>query len=215
MVSYKLIYFELKGRAEVSRILFELADQKFEDYKIKFEDWHEEKQKLPFLQAPVLEIKTENKTYRICQSLAIQRFLAKKFALDGKNEFEAAQADMICEQVNDLFQMLIRIYVKPNGEEKNKEVDEAMNKGIHNGLKLIQNLLDENKDGNGFLVGDSLTYADVVLVNFYDWLRESKPAVLDKLVSLKQHYNKIRNYPIIKEHMDKNEKTRLTILFPN
>ena len=51
--TYKLIYFELKGRAEVSRLLFLSAGQSFEDFYISFDQWPTWKPKLPFSQAPV------------------------------------------------------------------------------------------------------------------------------------------------------------------
>ena len=45
MAAYKLVYFNLKGRAETCRILFELANQKYEDYRAEFSEWPELKPK--------------------------------------------------------------------------------------------------------------------------------------------------------------------------
>lgn len=82
-------------------------------------------------------------------------------------------------------------------------------------LKLIQNILEANKQENGFLVGDSLTLADIVLMNEYEWLREHKRRILENFPSLKQHDERIRNIPKIAEHLKKNEGVRLSIRFPN
>ena len=39
MVKYTLIYFNGRGRAEVSRLLFALADVEYEDERIVGENW--------------------------------------------------------------------------------------------------------------------------------------------------------------------------------
>ena len=39
MTSYKLTYFRGTGRAEVARMLFALAGEKYEDCRISPEDW--------------------------------------------------------------------------------------------------------------------------------------------------------------------------------
>ena len=43
MPKYKLTYFNAKGRAETSRILFALAKQEYEDDRFAFEDWPQRK----------------------------------------------------------------------------------------------------------------------------------------------------------------------------
>ena len=39
MSQYKLIYFNLRGRGEVARLIFTYASQEFEDYRVKSKDW--------------------------------------------------------------------------------------------------------------------------------------------------------------------------------
>lgn len=43
MPSYKLHYFDSKGRAEFLRLIFAAADVKFDDNRIKNQDWPKEK----------------------------------------------------------------------------------------------------------------------------------------------------------------------------
>ena len=54
---------------------------------------------MKFGQVPKLEI--DGKT--LYQSIAITRFLARKYGLAGKTEFEEAQADMIVDCILDTF----------------------------------------------------------------------------------------------------------------
>ena len=43
MPSYKLTYFNGRGKAEVSRMVFALADQAYTDERIQQEDWPKRK----------------------------------------------------------------------------------------------------------------------------------------------------------------------------
>ena len=44
MPEYKLTYFNLRGRAELSRLIFAYAGQKFQDVRLEPEQWPEFKE---------------------------------------------------------------------------------------------------------------------------------------------------------------------------
>lgn len=75
MVHYKLTYFLSRGLADVSRQLFHLAGVEFEDERINKDVFLERKETYPFRQVPVLNVDG----FEIPQSMAIARYLARKF----------------------------------------------------------------------------------------------------------------------------------------
>ena len=46
---YKLIYFDLKGRAEPIRLLFAVANMEYEDKRVTREEWADLKKSLLFI----------------------------------------------------------------------------------------------------------------------------------------------------------------------
>jgi glutathione S-transferase len=219
--SYKLIYFNLKGRAEVIRLLFALGGQEFEEEQIPmsatFAEWLERKPKMLLQVAPQLEITENGNTTILAQSAAIERFLARKFNLYGSNEIEAARIDMIVEQATDILLAFGKVYQAIfMGEDRKAELVKVEDETALNMLKLIQNLYDHNQklnENSGFLVGKSLTYADIKLVHAYDWFRSKKANVLNSLPQLKEHYEKIRSLPQLVDQYARSDKMRLTVYF--
>lgn len=68
---YKLVYFNIRGRGEVIRLVFAAAGQKFEDHRIEHEQWPEYKPKAPFGACPWLEIHDNGHVTNLAQSIAI------------------------------------------------------------------------------------------------------------------------------------------------
>jgi len=55
--SYKLVYFDIEGRAETSRLLFALSGTKYSDERIDFAEWHQRKSgEQPMLREPHLPL---------------------------------------------------------------------------------------------------------------------------------------------------------------
>merc|ERR1712080_371797 len=90
MPMVKLVYFELEGRAELTRFLLRAGNIDFEDCRISLSAWPQHKANFPFGQLPVLYWDGEE----LAQAPAIARFVARKVGLAGKTDLEFAQAVM-------------------------------------------------------------------------------------------------------------------------
>eukprot|EP01087_Luapelamoeba_hula_P014883 TRINITY_DN441_c0_g1_i2.p1 TRINITY_DN441_c0_g1~~TRINITY_DN441_c0_g1_i2.p1 ORF type:complete len:128 (+),score=22.04 TRINITY_DN441_c0_g1_i2:31-384(+) len=104
-----LVYVNAAGRAEVPRLILELAGA---DYEWNALDWHAKKEEhlatghfgfgqIPILQTPELG--------DLPQSQAITRFLANKYGYAGSNPVEAAHIDAINEGVTDIINSVVQI----------------------------------------------------------------------------------------------------------
>ncbi|VDL74546.1 unnamed protein product [Nippostrongylus brasiliensis] len=133
MVQYKFYYFPGRGLGEITRQLFALAGVEYEDIRITPEQWPEYKSKMPFGQMPVLEVDGQ----QIPQSLAIARYVARKYGYAGKTPYEEAIVDALADQYKD-FYVQIKDYYYP-----------AL--GLREG------------DVVRFLAGNDVTYADLIL----------------------------------------------------
>ena len=56
MSTYKLYYFNGRGRAEVARLIFAAAGQKYVDIRWEHNEWPLHKGEMPLGQMPVLEL---------------------------------------------------------------------------------------------------------------------------------------------------------------
>ncbi|XP_078589985.1 hematopoietic prostaglandin D synthase-like isoform X2 [Branchiostoma floridae x Branchiostoma japonicum] len=95
---YRLVYFNVRARAEPTRLVFAAAGVDYEDVRIQRNEWPGLKPNTPMGQLPVLEVGGVT----ICQSMAIARYVAKETGLAGKTILEQAQADMLVDGLDDL-----------------------------------------------------------------------------------------------------------------
>jgi len=165
----KLYYFNGRGRGEVSRLLCKEGDIEFEDIRVDGKsDWKAGanlKDKMPFGQMPVLELKDGTK---IAQSAAIERYLARLGKLYGKDETEAAVIDMVCEGLTDTLKGLMKALFESGSDENVKKAailkyfNDAESGWPRWGAQLNA-ILKANK--SGWFVGSSISLADIISFN--------------------------------------------------
>ncbi|UMM33706.1 hypothetical protein L5515_007082 [Caenorhabditis briggsae] len=208
MPTYKLTYFNARGYAEPARMLFHLAGVPFEDYRMTHGDgtWEKIKGSTPIGKVPVLSVDG----FDIPQSLAIIRYLANKFGYAGKTLEEKAWADAVVDQYKD-FQFAFIQYVNAKSAGRPDEEVERIRTEVYLPYKelyfdFLNRLLEKSK--SGFLVGDSLTFADLVVVENLFSLGKNQHFVAaehPKLLALKE---KIYGIPAIKQYVESRPDTQ-------
>merc|ERR1712241_1477122 len=198
----KVVYFDLMGRAELTRLILAQAGVEYEDVRIKREDWPAMKPTIPWNQLPMLEYDGK----KIVQSIAMARFFAREYGLAGKNNLEAAQADMLVDCMTDLQNKYVPVLFQPD-EAKKKEMAETFIK--EQLTPFMKNLAGALKDNGGqWLVGSDLTYADIMLASLLGTLEKRHPGVLSKEAPLLyKHMSEVYGLPKIKEWIAKRPKT--------
>lgn len=158
MPSYKLIYFDARGRAETARIIFKLAGVEFEDKRIVLEEWADFKSKTPFGMLPFLEVDGK----QLSESKAIYRYLAREFGFYGSNNWENSQVDSILDMLEDLHQYVGKLYTCEDPDERDKLLHQYRTT-VEKTLRNLEKKLKLNHNGDGYFVGDKITVADIGL----------------------------------------------------
>lgn len=190
---YKLTYFNGRGLAEPIRLLFAYAHVEYKDVRIEKEQWPSIKPTTPFGKVPVLEVDGK----KVGQSVAICRYLARKWNLAGQNDWDALQCDVLVDTLGDLKQQVgqYRMEQDPVNKEDKKQI--LIKETIPYYLNKFEQVLKEN---DGYLVNGQLTWADfqyaASLENFeFIFGKEA----LDQYPHLKALKEKVFNLPGIKE----------------
>ncbi|KHJ85156.1 glutathione S-transferase protein [Oesophagostomum dentatum] len=173
---------------------------------------------LPFGQVPVLEVDGK----QLAQSAAIARYLARQYGLAGADPFEEALVDSLADQYADY-----RVEVKPYvytllGFMKAGDLDklkkEVMMPGRDKFLGFITKFLKKSKSGKlpiiptacallnivsiGFLVGDKVTWVDLLISEHMADMSARIPEFLDGFPEVKAHMEKVRSIPALKKWIE-------------
>lgn len=168
-----LLYFDDgKGRAELPRLIFSYGDIPFENRTISLYEYKQMRDsgKLPFEQLPTLEVGNT----MIGQSCAIARYAAQEAGIYPLDRVQAASSDMVVDAWRDLLDLLYGCYVDrivENGQLLMKmrqaslrveRLDEYFTVTVPMHLSRFEQMILDNQ-GSPFLVGSSLTWADLAV----------------------------------------------------
>ncbi|GMS78784.1 hypothetical protein PENTCL1PPCAC_959 [Pristionchus entomophagus] len=215
MSSYKLTYFDARGRAEVARQLFHLSGTPFEDVRIQKEDWPALKAKTPFGQIPLLEVDGKP----LPQSFAIFRYLAREFGeqvcffinydlsslgMAGHDPFEKAWVDALADQHKDYMAEIrpaFMAYLSFAEGDKYQLLKDVAIPARDKYYTLLEKIAKEN-GSNGHFIGHSLTWVDLLIADHVSVLLKYIPCFLDGFPTVLETVNKIESTPKLKEWIE-------------
>lgn len=200
MPSYKLTYFNARGRAEAARLLFAAAGVEFEDIRVDSDKWKQLKPSAKIGILPCLEVDGQSFT----QSRAICYFLAKEFGFYPSSNLGGIHVDEAVFIIEDFFQAAMKARFAP--EEKKAEMGkEFAETGMPKFLSWLEKLLKASN--TGFFYGDKMTIADIVAYDFLSAVETNHPGSLDSSPLVKALVEKIGNQPKIKSYVEKRPVT--------
>lgn len=207
MPKYKLTYFDLRGRAEPTRLLFIVAGVQFEDERIGQEQWKAIKHKVPGNSLPFLSVDG----VVVSQSMTINRHLARIFGLDGESLSQKLKVDEIVEYLVAMKNKMVELPMMsddPRTQARAEEILKSFKDLMTKACTFIEAQIQRNmKEGNGFAVGNRLTFADIMIFEAFENILATNINALDKCVGIVKCRSKVANMPRIKDYLSKRKYT--------
>jgi len=177
---YWLQYMPMRNRAEVIRMMLELARAPHAVEVVGFLAWPKVKPKTPFGKTPSL-VDIDGCANDVSHETAIIRYLGRELSLDGANEYERARVDELFTQYWHTIRngglthdgQLYSARALKESIERREDAECARFQETHRvnnlsvparsrqALRVFEEILERN--GNSRLVGESLTYVDLAL----------------------------------------------------
>ncbi|WIA09015.1 hypothetical protein OEZ85_008429 [Tetradesmus obliquus] len=201
-----LYYFPLRGRVEVFKLMCAAKKVEYEIKDVDYADMKSNRVTYPFGQCPRLV----DGDVDICQSNTIIRHVARKHGLYGSSEAEMAAVDQIIDGVESIRGVYLKLIYGDELKEEAKAAYQAAhiapdsstgrNSGAH--FAFLEQLLARNGGGSGFIVGTSLTAADLCVWEIVDLhLRIFKEEVTAAYPLLVAHHGRVAGLPGIAEYL--------------
>ena len=206
MATYKLIYFNAKGRGEVARMILSQAGVQFEDYRVSGyggEDWAKLKPTTPTGMIPVLEVDGKPLT----GSGPIDRFLAERFGLAGSNDFENAQVAGIIDVAGDFFGKLVALYLEKEEDRKASLKKQLEEEYFPKYWGVLEKMIQKNGSEGGWSFGSKPTYADFNIFCVVDYALIQFPNILESYPGIAKLKSSVEALPNIAKWLKERPQT--------
>ncbi|KAF9348246.1 hypothetical protein BGX26_000323 [Mortierella sp. AD094] len=157
-VIYKILYLKLHGMAATTRIILAVAGVQWES--IYPTDWNVEKHKVPLGVLPVLyeHHASTGLVLEIPESEVIERYLARKFGLLGRDAWEETAINVFYSSSNVVMSLYVNKVLLAFPDTKARELSKFVERDVPTWIKQHEKWLMKN---DGYYVGDQLSLADI------------------------------------------------------
>ena len=189
MAGIVLHYFDIYGKGEAIRLLLIHSRTPFVDHRVTAEEWPQLKTSglFEFGQMPMVEVDG----LKLVQSAAILRYLGVKLGYVPSDALQHYQMDSVIALKDDFTNGLYSLSFAKDPEGVAKYYADKAPQFLQWALAR----LNQNNDGNGWFVGDSVTLADIIYFRlFWDYFLRPEREVF-------AHY--INDVPKLRAHFDR------------
>ena len=201
-----LTYFDVRGRAEVIRLILEETATPYDEKRVQVAEWPTLKPTMPFGQLPLYA----EGDVQIPQSQAIYRYLARKHKLNGANDAEHIRVDVICEAATDAIFSIMMLFWSP---EFGKKRDDYERTTLPDLLTKLEKQLVQNDGGDGYWVGANITLADFMMWHALDCIRAFSLPTLQRFRKLDEFRLRFAARPRIAAYLQSARRAK-TITVP-
>ncbi|KAM5163138.1 glutathione S-transferase 3-like [Mantella aurantiaca] len=197
-----LYYFNGRGKMESIRWALAAVGVEFDEKLYETKEEYGELLKsgdLLFQQVPMVEIDG----MKLVQTRAILSYIAGKYNIYGKDLKERVLIDMYVEGTTDLMLLIIPSFFLAEAEKK-KQVDLVKQKALNRYFPVYEKALKNQE----YLVGKTLSLADVQLQEAILAVEEFHPDILQKLPNLLAFKARISSIPTIKKFLEPGSKRK-------
>jgi glutathione S-transferase len=203
-------YWDIRALAEPIRYLLKYAGIEFNDKRYEFgegtsiqeaesirKNWTPEKFTLG-LDFPNLPYYIDGDV-KLSQSLAIMRYLGRKYDLFATDEKSLTRQDLVEQQIQDMrWNFIFGVLFNKAEYEKNKAL--FLEETLPKQLELLSKFLGDSE----WLIG-KLNYVDFLAYETLDWLRQFSPENIQKFENLTQYLKRFESLPAISAYINSNE----------
>eukprot|EP00794_Sanderia_malayensis_P004677 gene4677-5287_t len=170
---WELYYWPLAGRGEFVRVIFEEAGVAYKennDAELLTSMFKQAKDTgWPCFAPPMIK----RGDFKLCQTPVICKYLGKKFGLYPEGEVNEVKAEQINASIHDFIgEGRLAFHGKDfvasyygQAEETKPYIKKFVETRLPWLLKYFERVLVANKGGDGFVIGDKLTYVDLGLMH--------------------------------------------------
>nr|UOU03298.1 glutathione S-transferase sigma 9 [Brachionus rubens] len=170
---FVLNYFNKHGKVELSRLIFQCADVKYEDNFIEnYTDSDTSLGFMPFLQVNDVKIPLIS---------VICRYLAKEFNLAGDDHLDQAKTDAIAQTVMLLIDTYYRnVFNIEDIDTKKINLKDYLNNDVESAADTVENLINMYSNKGDWCVGNKCSYADLFVYEMAKHYFPSDPQFMER-----------------------------------